>query len=171
MVEEGPARGCQKHLLTRSLEELGSQLLLGLADLQARRGVDHQVINPSVYASAGNGMAIHLVGEMFVDEAKVVIRHISYKSTGVMVTDLIGGQVEMGVVALPTVQAYLNSGALRAIACAAELASPRRRIFRRLPSRATLFIRARPRRRHNICAVKWRATRRWRKKPALRSID
>lgn len=32
-----------------------------------------------------------------------------------MVTDLIGGQVEMGVVALPAVQAHLKSGALRAI--------------------------------------------------------
>ena len=32
-----------------------------------------------------------------------------------MVTDLIGGQVEMGVVALPSVQGHLKSGALRAI--------------------------------------------------------
>jgi tripartite-type tricarboxylate transporter receptor subunit TctC len=32
-----------------------------------------------------------------------------------MVTDLIGGQVEMGVVALPAVQGHLKSGALRAI--------------------------------------------------------
>ena len=32
-----------------------------------------------------------------------------------MVTDLIAGQVEMGVVALPAVQAHIKSGALRAI--------------------------------------------------------
>lgn len=67
------------------------------------------------YASSGNGTVIHLAGEMFVDDAKVVIRHIPYKSTGAMITDLIGGQVEMGVVALPAVQAHLKSGALRAI--------------------------------------------------------
>ena len=32
-----------------------------------------------------------------------------------MVTDLIGGQVEMGALALPAIQAHLKSGALRAI--------------------------------------------------------
>lgn len=76
------------------------------------------------YASAGNGTVIHLAGEMFVDEAKVVIRHIPYKSTGAMVTDLIGGQVEMGVLALPAAQAHLKSGALRAIGLCGKTRSP-----------------------------------------------
>jgi tripartite-type tricarboxylate transporter receptor subunit TctC len=76
------------------------------------------------YASAGNGTVIHLAGEMFVDEAKVVIRHIPYKGTGPMVADLIGGQVEMGVVALPAVQAHLKSGALRAIGLCGKTRSP-----------------------------------------------
>jgi tripartite-type tricarboxylate transporter receptor subunit TctC len=67
------------------------------------------------YASSGNGTVIHLAGEMFVDQAKVVMRHVPYKGTGPMVTDLIGGQVEVGVVALPAVQAHIKSGALRAI--------------------------------------------------------
>ena len=35
-----------------------------------------------------------------------------------MVTDLIGGQVEFGTAALPSVQAHLKSGALRAIGIA-----------------------------------------------------
>lgn len=76
------------------------------------------------YASAGNGTVIHLAGEMFVDEAKVSMRHIPYKSTGAMVTDLIGGQVEVGVVALPAVQAHLKSGALRAIGLCGKVRSP-----------------------------------------------
>ena len=76
------------------------------------------------YASSGNGTVIHLAGEMFVDEAKVVIRHIPYKSTGAMVTDLISGQVEIGVVALPAVQAHLKSGALRAIGLCGKTRSP-----------------------------------------------
>jgi tripartite-type tricarboxylate transporter receptor subunit TctC len=38
-----------------------------------------------------------------------------------MVTDLIGGQVEFGVAALPSVQAHIKSGALRAIGmCTAQ---------------------------------------------------
>jgi tripartite-type tricarboxylate transporter receptor subunit TctC len=76
------------------------------------------------YASSGNGTVIHLAGEMFVDEAKVAIRHIPYKSTGAMVTDLVGGQVEMGVVALPAAQGHLKSGTLRAIGLCGKTRSP-----------------------------------------------
>jgi len=67
------------------------------------------------YASSGNGTIIHLGGAMFVDAADVNVLHIPYKSVGPMVADLIGGQVDFGVVALPAVQGHLKSGALRAI--------------------------------------------------------
>jgi tripartite-type tricarboxylate transporter receptor subunit TctC len=67
------------------------------------------------YASSGNGTIIHLAGAMFVDAAGVDVRHIPYKGVGPMVADIIGGQVEMGVVAVPAVQGQLKSGALRAI--------------------------------------------------------
>jgi tripartite-type tricarboxylate transporter receptor subunit TctC len=67
------------------------------------------------YASSGNGTIIHLAGAMFVDEAGVDVKHIPYKGVGPMVTDLIGGQVELGVVALPAAQPHIKSGALRAI--------------------------------------------------------
>jgi len=67
------------------------------------------------YASSGNGTIIHLAGAMFVDAAGVDVKHIPYKGVGPMVSDLIGGQVEMGVVAVPAVQGHLKSGALRAI--------------------------------------------------------
>ncbi|MDM0014891.1 tripartite tricarboxylate transporter substrate binding protein [Variovorax sp. J22P168] len=67
------------------------------------------------YASSGNGTIIHLAGAMFMDAAGVDVRHIPYKGVGPMVADIIGGQVEMGVVALPAVQGQLKSGQLRAI--------------------------------------------------------
>jgi len=67
------------------------------------------------YASSGNGTIIHLGGAMFVDAADVNVLHIPYKGVGPMVADLIGGQVDFGVVALPAVQGHLKSGALRAI--------------------------------------------------------
>ena len=53
--------------------------------------------------------------EMFLDEAGVKANHIPYKGVGPMVTDLLGGQVDFGVLALPSIQAHLKSGALRAI--------------------------------------------------------
>lgn len=67
------------------------------------------------YASSGNGTILHLAAEMFIDEAGVQIRHIPYKGTAPMVTDLIGGQVDLGVLSVPAVQAHIKSGALRAI--------------------------------------------------------
>jgi tripartite-type tricarboxylate transporter receptor subunit TctC len=72
---------------------------------------------PGVYnfASSGNGTIIHLAGEMFVDAAGVEAKHIPYKGVGPMLADLIGGQVDFGVVAVPAVQGHLQGDALRAI--------------------------------------------------------
>ncbi len=71
------------------------------------------------YASSGNGTILHLAAEMFLDEAGAGValnaNHIPYKGVGPMITDLLGGQVDFGVLALPSIQAHLKSGALRAI--------------------------------------------------------
>ena len=67
------------------------------------------------YASGGNGTILHLAAEMFLDEAGAKATHVPYKGVGPMVTDLLGGQVQFGTVALPSVQQHLKSGALRAI--------------------------------------------------------
>jgi tripartite-type tricarboxylate transporter receptor subunit TctC len=67
------------------------------------------------YASSGNGTIIHFAGAMFAEEAGVDIHHIPYKGMGPMVTDLLGGQVDLGIVSLPAAQGHLKTGALRAI--------------------------------------------------------
>lgn len=76
------------------------------------------------YASSGNGTILHLAAQMFLDEAQVKAKHIPYKGVGPMVADMIGGQVDMGVLALPAVQAHLKSGALRAIGVGGSARSP-----------------------------------------------
>jgi len=68
------------------------------------------------FGSSGNGTILHLAAEMFVDGAGVKARHIPYKGAGQMITDLIGGQVDFGVLAVPAVQAHLKAGTLRAVA-------------------------------------------------------
>ena len=67
------------------------------------------------YASSGNGTIIHLGAEMFADAVDAQVKHIPYKGVGPMITALMSGEVEMGVVAVASVQALLKSGALRAI--------------------------------------------------------
>jgi len=67
------------------------------------------------YGSSGNGTILHLAAAMFFDEAGVTATHVPYKGVGPMLIDLIGGQVEIGALSLPSVQQHLKSGALRAI--------------------------------------------------------
>jgi tripartite-type tricarboxylate transporter receptor subunit TctC len=67
------------------------------------------------YASSGNGTILHLTMQQFLTEAGVTAKHIPYKGVGPMVTDLIGGQVDMGTLSLPSIQQHLASGSLRAI--------------------------------------------------------
>lgn len=76
------------------------------------------------YASSGNGTVIHLAGAMFLEQAGVNARHIPYKGTGPMVNDLLGGQVQFGVVALPAIQAHIRSGAVKALGLCSAQRSP-----------------------------------------------
>ena len=76
------------------------------------------------FASGGNGTILHLATELYLDAAGATAKHIPYKGVGPMVTDLIGGQVDFGTVALPSVQQHIKSGALRAIAVLAPQRTP-----------------------------------------------
>jgi tripartite-type tricarboxylate transporter receptor subunit TctC len=67
------------------------------------------------YASSGNGTVLHLAAAMVLDEAGVRVQHVPYKGVGPMVADLLGGQVDLGVLAINAVQGHLKSGALHAI--------------------------------------------------------
>ena len=67
------------------------------------------------YGSSGNGTIIHLAGEMFVDAADVQVTHVPYKGMGPMLTDVMGGQIEMGVASVSAVLGQIRSGALRPI--------------------------------------------------------
>jgi tripartite-type tricarboxylate transporter receptor subunit TctC len=99
---------------------VGETLVVNPAKVPAKNAKELQALlkaKPGAfnYASSGNGTIIHLAGEMFMDAAQVEVKHIPYKGTGPQIADLIGGQVEMGVVAVPAVMAHLKSGALRAV--------------------------------------------------------
>jgi len=76
------------------------------------------------YGSGGNGTILHLTGEQYVDEVGAKAKHIPYKGVGPFVTDLIGGQIEFGTFALPSVQQHIASGALRAIGIGSAQRSP-----------------------------------------------
>ena len=68
------------------------------------------------YGTAGNGSAGHLAMEYFKSVAKIDIQHVPYKGTGPMLTDLLGGQIEMTFNGIPPISGQLKSGKLRPIA-------------------------------------------------------
>lgn len=67
------------------------------------------------YASAGSGSVLQLAGVLLNSEGGVDIKHIPYSTFGQMLTDIIGGQVEMGFTPLSAVTGHIKSGKLRAI--------------------------------------------------------
>jgi tripartite-type tricarboxylate transporter receptor subunit TctC len=67
-------------------------------------------------ASAGNGSAPHLAGELFKMMAGVNLVHIPYRGQGPALTDLLGGQVQVLFATTPGTSDYITTGKLRALA-------------------------------------------------------
>ena len=67
------------------------------------------------YGSSGNGTILHLGAAMFVDQAKLDIKHIPYRGMGPLMNDILGGQVQLGVVAVAPAAAHIKAGSLRAL--------------------------------------------------------
>ena len=74
------------------------------------------------YASAGNGSASHLAGEMLNALASVDLLHVPYKGGAPALTDLMGNQVSSYFGNTGSTLGYIKSGKLRAIA----VGSPKR---------------------------------------------
>jgi tripartite-type tricarboxylate transporter receptor subunit TctC len=67
-------------------------------------------------ASAGNGNATHLAGELFKVMTRVDMAHVPYRGAAPAVTDLLGGQVQIYFGSLPATIEHIRSGRLRALA-------------------------------------------------------
>jgi tripartite-type tricarboxylate transporter receptor subunit TctC len=67
-------------------------------------------------ASAGNGSAPHMAGELFKMMAGVNLVHVPYRGQGPALTDLLGGQVQVLFAATPGTSEYITTGKLRALA-------------------------------------------------------
>ncbi|MBX3605807.1 MAG: tripartite tricarboxylate transporter substrate binding protein [Piscinibacter sp.] len=70
------------------------------------------------YASAGNGGAAHLSGELFADGFKLSLVHVPYKGGAPALTDVAGGQVDMMFSAVTASGPLVKAGKLKALATA-----------------------------------------------------
>lgn len=67
-------------------------------------------------ASAGNGSAPHMAGELFKMMAGVNMVHVPYRGQGPALSDLLGGQVQVLFATAPGTSDYIATGKLRALA-------------------------------------------------------
>lgn len=80
--------------------------------------LDYARANPGklTFASGGNGSISHLLGEYFKSMAKVDLLHVPYKGDAQMVTDMLGGQVNMAFGTAVAWLPHVKSGKVAAIA-------------------------------------------------------
>ena len=68
------------------------------------------------YGSGGVGSANHLAAELLKVMAKIDILHVPYKSATVALTGLLGGEIDIVIVAASSAASYVKEGRLRALA-------------------------------------------------------
>ena len=83
------------------------------------------------YGSAGPGNATHLAMELLNYVAKINMVHVPYKGTGLVLTDLLGGHIQLAWMTIPPAIPHIKSGRLKGLA----VGSPKR--AKALPDVAT----------------------------------
>jgi tripartite-type tricarboxylate transporter receptor subunit TctC len=68
------------------------------------------------YGSAGSGSTEHLAGELFGMMIGGKISHVPYKGGAPMMTDLMGGQIQMAIETSPSAHPQVVAGKVRALA-------------------------------------------------------
>src|SRR5438477_607846 len=101
---------------------VNSSLPVGsLAELIAYAKANPGKIN---FGSAGAGGITHLACELLKAEARVDLLHVPYKGAAPAVSDLLGGQVNMGIFDIPVVLPHIQSGKFKALAVTSARRAP-----------------------------------------------
>ena len=70
------------------------------------------------YGSSGTGGSNHLATELFAKAAGIRIVHVPYKSIGLAITDLLGGNVQLVVTSLPSALVQVKAGRVKSVGVA-----------------------------------------------------
>jgi len=76
------------------------------------------------YGSGGIGTTVHVAAELMTQQSGVRMLHVPYKGAGQYATDLIGGQIDCGFLALGQALPYVRSNRLRAIGLSTKARLP-----------------------------------------------
>ena len=110
---------------------LGTHLIVGHPSVAANtlQGADRpreaRAGSNLTFGSPGTGTPQHLAGELFKQQAgKLDITHVPYRGGGQLITDLVGGQVPLGLIGLPPTLPHIKAGKLKVFAVTARKRSP-----------------------------------------------
>ena len=76
------------------------------------------------YASGGAGVTGHLATELLLSMTGASMVHVPYKGPAAATADVVGGQVQCGFLATPTVMPHVGAGRLKALAVSTAKRSP-----------------------------------------------
>jgi len=88
---------------------------LPVKDVKSLIGFAREHPGQLMFSSSGTGTSIHLAGELFRSMAKIDIIHVPYKGAGAGIIDLVGGQVQLSFVSIPTGLPFIKNNRLRAL--------------------------------------------------------
>ncbi len=89
------------------------------------------------YGTAGNGTALHMAAALFSVMADVSLLHVPYQGSAAAITDLLAGRISLMFAPASSVQPYIRSGRLTAIASTGNVRSS---IAPELPTLAELGL-------------------------------
>ena len=76
------------------------------------------------FGSSGTGSFSHLAAELFRQMSKTDLVHVPYKGAGPVLTDLLGGQIQMFFGSGPSTGGHIRAGRLRGLAVTTAQRSP-----------------------------------------------
>lgn len=76
------------------------------------------------YASSGNGTILHLAAEIFKETTGTFSTHIPYRGFAPMLQDVVSGQIDWGIGALPAILGQIKAGNVRALCIPMAQRSP-----------------------------------------------
>ena len=108
---------------------------VGIDTLQGLLALARKAPDSLNYASAGTGGATHLGAEAFAQAAGIRLTHVPYSGAAPALKDLLGGQVQLGMLNLAAMQPHIASGKLKALAYGGNQRTP---LMPQLPTFAEL---------------------------------
>jgi tripartite-type tricarboxylate transporter receptor subunit TctC len=98
----------------------------------ARKNAD----KPLSYGSVGPGSLYHLIGEKFSQVTKLQMLHVPYKGIAPLITDLMGGQIDMAFLPLGgSIPQTILDGKIQGLAVTAKTPHP---MFKQFPAMAAM---------------------------------